>query len=364
MSDRPDAATGQAGAAIWRAVAAGRPAGALDATAVARFCQFASPAFAALLLGAPAIDPVALEQSRLANRFADATHRHWLALVLAAGIDVLAIKGFALAYQLYDDPPARAVGDLDLLVRAGDRDRLIALLGAAGFTFRALPTPPWGFISTASYMPYVSADGACNVDIHVHPDCYPAYRSLTTERVFADAVALHAGEMAFRAPSPGHAFLLCATNAAKDKFGPFAARKLVDAMVLARAGGLIGRAWPASPTPAVTVCRTACLSNYCVGWVSPRRRCRATPIGHCPLICAASSTAWSRKPWRSIRRRRVWRAHCGASSACAPSRRSACTMPRCGCVACCGRVPACRLRPAIRRRLDARTRRGDSPAAR
>ena len=40
-----------------------------------------------------------------------------------------------------------------------------------------------GFISDASFMPLVSPEGDCNIDIHVQPDCYPAYRSLRVRPV-------------------------------------------------------------------------------------------------------------------------------------------------------------------------------------
>lgn len=83
-------------------------------------------------------------------------------------------------------------------------------------------------------MPLESPDGACSVDVHVEPDCYPAYRSLTAARVFAAAEDARAGDVAIRVPAPAHALLLCLTNAAKDKFGPFGVRKLIDAALLIR----------------------------------------------------------------------------------------------------------------------------------
>lgn len=224
------------GATLWRRLAGDDAGGPLDPAARSRFADLVGPALAAALLGIEAIDPASLAQSRLAGRYALASQRKWLARLIAEGPPIVVIKGFAQAHQIYSDPATRCMGDLDILLHTRDRDSLIALLAAEGFTFRPLPTPPWGFISTASYMPFVSSDGACNLDIHIHPDCYPAYRSLTTEAVFADSVSVEAGEFVFRAPSRDHALLLCATNAAKDKFGPFAIRKIVDAMRLVASG--------------------------------------------------------------------------------------------------------------------------------
>src|SRR5690606_2264719 len=78
--------------------------------------------------------------------------------------------------------------------------------------------------------PFVSADGGCNLDIHVAPDCYPLYLGLDTDALFAAARPFAADGRALLGPSDAHALLLCAPNAATDKFGPFAARKHVDAL--------------------------------------------------------------------------------------------------------------------------------------
>lgn len=238
------AITPEDGLAVWQRIAAGTPAasaGALSPAAVERLAELASPVLADHLLGGGVLDPGAIQQSRLNNRYRLAAQRACLAEIATTEIPVVVIKGFALAYTIYDDPELRAVGDIDLLVRSEDRDRLITHLTGQGYTFEPLPRPAWGFISEASYAPFVSPDEGCNLDVHIHPDCYPAYRSLTTERVFESAVPLASGDVPFCAACSEHAFLLCATNVAKDKFGPFATRKIADAMRLAKSGGLD---WP------------------------------------------------------------------------------------------------------------------------
>ncbi|MEQ9126292.1 MAG: RNase adapter RapZ, partial [Alphaproteobacteria bacterium] len=90
-------------------------------------------------------------------------------------------------------------------------ERLGAFLKGRGFVFEDQPSAPWGFISDASYQPLRSADGHCYIDVHVQPDCYPAYRSLTADRVFAASRPFAAGEGAFAGPSPAHALVLCLT---------------------------------------------------------------------------------------------------------------------------------------------------------
>jgi hypothetical protein len=171
---------------------------------------------------------------RRARDGAAAQARRWLAVIDRAGIGTVWLKGYANAWTLYDDPEMRVQGDLDLLVRADDLDPLVRLLAGHGFRFRPLPAPAWGAISDASFMPLVGADGACNIDLHIHPDCYPAWRSLTTERVFAAARTTDADGLAIRVPSPEHGLTLCITNAAKDKFDVYSLRKVVDAMALLR----------------------------------------------------------------------------------------------------------------------------------
>jgi len=224
------------GADLWRVIAAGgapEQANTIFPGAVARFSELASPALTDELLGGGVLDAETVAQSRLNNRFQLAAQRDCLTSITGAGIAVVAIKGFALAHTLYADPSIRTVGDLDILVREEDRDELLRYLTHEGYTFEPLGRPPWGFISEASYAPFVSAHSTCNLDVHIHPDCYPAYVSLTTADVFADAQTVHDGDLTFLATSFDHAFVLCATNAAKDKFGPFAARKIADAMRLA-----------------------------------------------------------------------------------------------------------------------------------
>ncbi len=210
------------------------------AAAAGRLVELIGPALARHLLapaearlGTALVDPARAETARLLNRMTAAAQARWARTIADAGIEFVCLKGFASARTLYPDPDLRSTGDFDLLVRERDRDRLVALLAARGFAFDRQGLRRWGFISDASYVPFVSPDGACNLDIHVRPDSFPAHRSLTTERVFAAAREVTARDGTWRVPAPAHAFALCITNAAKDKFGPFAALKLLDAARLA-----------------------------------------------------------------------------------------------------------------------------------
>lgn len=230
--------------------------------AVMRFARLAGPALAdallrpaALRLGTALPDPSDVERSRLAGRFALAQQRRWVGTVAAAGIEAVCLKGFANAYTLYTDPAVRILGDLDLLVRAADLDRTVRLFAGHGFQFGTIAAHRWQMRSDASFMPLVAADGSCDIDLHVQPDSYPAWRSLTAERVFAESRIVTAagsdGNLTFRVPAPDHAFMLCVTNAAKDKFGLFALRKVIDAILLVRrrpTGCASGLDWTAIET--------------------------------------------------------------------------------------------------------------------
>jgi hypothetical protein len=123
-----------------------------------------------------------------------------------------------------------------------------------------IPLPRWGFVSEASFLPLVSPDGMVNVDLHILPDCYPLYRGLTTELVFAEAIALETALGPISVPRDEHAFLIALGNATKEKFGPDAMKSLIDAARLMGSGSafdwksvrdLAGRAGLARPLEAL-----------------------------------------------------------------------------------------------------------------
>ncbi len=212
-------------------------------TAAANLAELVSPVLtdylltrAAVTVSQPLLDPAAVQRDRLIKRFTLAQHRRWAQAIVAADIDVVFIKGFANAHTLYPDPSLRIQGDLDILVRPADFRCLVDFLVAQGFCCRAVENNPWGMISDASFLPFVSADGACHIDIHIHPDSYPAHRSLSTELVFADSRQVDAGGVGFRMPSDDHSLILCVTNAAKDKFNVSSVGKVIDAIMVLKSG--------------------------------------------------------------------------------------------------------------------------------
>ncbi len=232
---------------LWNLIVAGDAAPApMPALvhAARRFAALVSPALAQHFLaaaearlGGALIAPASAAASRLANRFNRARQRQTLGLLQAAGIEVVCLKGFALAHLYYPDADLRCIGDLDLLVREGALGAAIETLEANGFAFGAVGMKRWGFISDASFVPMIAADGTCAVDLHIQPDCYPAYRSLTAEALFAEARTVAVDGLTFRAPRDAHNLTLCITNAAKDKFGAMSLRRTLDALTMLRATG-------------------------------------------------------------------------------------------------------------------------------
>jgi hypothetical protein len=219
--------------------------------AMARLAMLSSPATADWLLvpilpaGSAPMDAQDVLRDRLQTRYLRAETRRWLAVIAAAGIEVLPLKGFASGLAIYPEPELRGLGDVDLLLRRADLAALVRLLGGEGFVFRAAQgTQAWGHIGDASFHPYVAPDRQLAFDLHIHPDDYPLHRSLSTEQVFASARGATDTGMALRIPCDAHLLLMAMSNAARDKYDPNALRSFVDmAVMLTRARKPVD--WPA-----------------------------------------------------------------------------------------------------------------------
>jgi Uncharacterised nucleotidyltransferase len=77
-----------------------------------------------------------LRRHALGAAAAEVARQERLSIVLRglreAGIDVLVLKGSALAYQLYPSPDLRTRGDSDLLIRRGDLERVRTVMAGLG----------------------------------------------------------------------------------------------------------------------------------------------------------------------------------------------------------------------------------------
>lgn len=183
-------------------------------------------------------DAETVTQARLMNRFTRGAQENCLRTIAESGIDFVVVKGLALGWTLYQDPDLRVSpsGDLDILLRESDLTAVVSVLTDLEYRFVSVTDKPWGFISSASFWPFMSPDGAVNLDLHVHPDCYPLYRGLDTEAVFEKSQWIETPQGGFRGPSAEHTLLLLVSNVAKDKFGPFAIKKIIDGIFLLSSG--------------------------------------------------------------------------------------------------------------------------------
>ncbi|GHD40227.1 hypothetical protein GCM10017083_03300 [Thalassobaculum fulvum] len=224
-----DDATGRF-AGYWRralGLDADPPPGAA-AEAVARL----TPVFGPGLARWPVADLVPPDPSEAADaafrRLQLARQVETLAALRAAGIEVLAIKGHEAA-RLYDPPSLRILGDLDLLVRPADAPAAAGALARLGFTVEPSPQGVLGVTSDVSFHPLVSRDGLVSVDLHTALDAFPLSAALPVADVFAQA-RFEAGFGAGGEPrlAPHHAALAALSNAAKERFAPYAWRHLVD----------------------------------------------------------------------------------------------------------------------------------------
>ncbi len=157
------------------------------------------------------------------HRLALARQTATVAALRAGGLLVQPIKGFDAA-RLYEPAWVRIVGDLDLLVRPGDAAAAAGALAALGFTVEPSPQGSLGVTSDVSFHPMVSPDGVVSVDLHSALDAFPLSSALNAETVFRDTVDGPLGPHL----APHHAALASLSNLAKERFGPYALRHLVD----------------------------------------------------------------------------------------------------------------------------------------
>jgi hypothetical protein len=184
----------------------------------------------------PAIDATRARHSLLLNRLNRHRQVECLRHLANAGIETVAMKGFASGYTLYPDPDLRITGDLDVLVRHAEVRAAARVFLDLGFRVATeIPLAAWGFTSEASFLPIVSADEVANVDLHVEPDCYPLYRGLDASAVFAGARRIEASGLAVRIPAPEHALLIAVSNATKERFDRATIKSLLDLPRLLRA---------------------------------------------------------------------------------------------------------------------------------
>ena len=130
-----------------------------------------------------------------------------------AGIEVLVLKGPAVARAFYPDPSWRSFGDLDLLVRTSDWQAACVALATAGFR-RRLPEPRRGFDERfGKAATHVGADGV-QIDLHRTLVLGPFGLWLEPDRLFEGTRELSIGGRVFRRLDDTRAFLHACMHAA------------------------------------------------------------------------------------------------------------------------------------------------------
>src|SRR2546421_1310320 len=119
------------------------------------------------------------------------------------GIEVMLLKGSALAYTAYTSFAARPMGDLDILVRPEHAQQAWAVLQTRGWTWPSTRWPAEGYPGHQHLPPLVDADGA-GVRLEVHTDLLPAGHpfQLPREALWRDARTVRLNRQAVRVPDP------------------------------------------------------------------------------------------------------------------------------------------------------------------
>lgn len=183
-------------------------------------------------------DPAAKPRAADAGAHAMALlRRHVLGTIDAAlsqaGIDALVVKGAALALTVYPSEAVRPMNDIDLLVRAEDRDRALLALRAAGI---ADPEADKREASAdlLGEVVLIARSGAAELTVELHTSIDKiAPRPLATRDLLARSAPL-AGLSRLRAPSLEDHALIVALHASTHGFRhPIA---LLDLELILRAG--------------------------------------------------------------------------------------------------------------------------------
>jgi hypothetical protein len=137
-----------------------------------------------------------------------------LAHLSAAGLDLLVLKGPAVAHAVYADPALRSFTDLDIMVRERDWEEVHRLLTALGFEqAEGWPTPPPKPHPRAVVYEttYRSPDRGLLVEVHYDDLLNAGLRSRDIEGFWRRAARIDAGGMPIRTLAlEDHLVHLCA----------------------------------------------------------------------------------------------------------------------------------------------------------
>lgn len=131
----------------------------------------------------------------------------------AAGIDLLVLKGSALAHGAYPDPSWRPFGDLDILVSAADWAHACSILQGMGFA-RDLPEPRPGFDLRFGKAATHTGPGGVQIDLHRRLALGPFGLWIEPDAMFEHTATFALGPRSLRRPNDSATFLHACIHAA------------------------------------------------------------------------------------------------------------------------------------------------------
>jgi hypothetical protein len=164
----------------------------------------------------------------LLNRHRDAMlqvlalERHLVNLSSAleeGGVEMVLLKGPALAHTVYPDPSWRPFADLDFLVRGEDFPRAIEILADRGFR-RALPEPRAGFDVRFGKAAELTGQDGLTIDLHRTLVVGPFGLWIRLEDLFAHTDAFEVGGRVVRRLDDSSLFLHACVHASLGWWPP------------------------------------------------------------------------------------------------------------------------------------------------
>lgn len=166
----------------------------------------------------------------------------------SSGLSCLPIKGLANASSLWPQPELRPCGDIDVLVRPQDLDRVMEWFSDRGFRFVVKPfvlgvTAAERLLMVAkvllvrrggAYFSIVAPDGGLAIDLHTHVESNPVPQGLQTDEVLAASRLCTTPVGTLRTPAPHHAFMIAALHAHRSYYDACEVKSVLDALLLLR----------------------------------------------------------------------------------------------------------------------------------
>jgi hypothetical protein len=185
-------------------------------------CHRVTPLVAQSLAARPGLAPGWVQQTLLlrvredgvAGLAQEVELRRVLRTLTAAAVDVLVLKGPAVAHTVYPRPDLRPYGDLDLFCRAADYDRLYRALTAAGYVPDAgaqTLRPTRSAIEGYDERGFSSATRQVHIEVH----CSLLEFGMTERHqgaFWGQAESLHSDVVTMRILAPAHQFLHLAAH--------------------------------------------------------------------------------------------------------------------------------------------------------